>query len=74
MDDNQYWISVFKLIGAVLCVFILSMTGCTVNKQYQIRTLIENAKVDPIDAKCALDGDALGYTACIMLAAKKETK
>ena len=74
MNENQFWIKVVKTIGTVICVLCLSMTGCTVNRHYQTRVLIENAKVDPIEARCALDSDSLGYTACVMIASKKESK
>jgi hypothetical protein len=70
MEDNEFWIKIWKSIGAVVCVLIISVSGCTMNKQYQTRMLIENTKVNPIDANCAIEGYIDRSGPCILRAAK----
>jgi hypothetical protein len=70
MNDNDFFLGIWRTAGAVLCVIAISIAGCNGNRQYQTRLLIENAKIDPIEAKCALESDTLGSTACILKAMK----
>lgn len=72
MDESQFWIRLWKIIGLVLCVLIVSVSSCTANRQYQTRVLIENAKVNPIDAKCAIEGENLQSAPCIIRALEKQ--
>ena len=70
MDENQFWYGFLKIAGLVLCILIVSLSSCTANRQYQTRMLIENAKVNPLDAKCAIEGESLQYAPCIIRAQK----
>jgi hypothetical protein len=70
MNDNDFFLGIWKVCGTVLCIIAISIAGCTGNRQYQTRALIENAKVNPIEAKCALEADTLGSTPCILKAMK----
>jgi len=70
MDENKFWISLWKISATFLCVVVVVVAGCTANRQYQTRMLVENAKVSPIEANCALEADSLKTTACIMLVSK----
>lgn len=62
MNDNEFWVKVWKVIAIILCVLIVSSAGCTANRHYQTRALIESGKADSLGARCAIDGD--GSAAC----------
>lgn len=70
MDDNQFWLQFIRVSGFVLCVLIVSLASCTANRHYQTRALVENAKVNPIDAKCAIEGETLLLAPCVIRAGK----
>lgn len=70
MDENVFWLSFFKIIAIAFCTCIALASGCTMTRQYQTRLLIENAKVNPIEAKCAMEADVLSTSACVLKAAK----
>ena len=70
MDNNQFYLNIWKFVVLFLCVAVVTGGGCTMNRVYQTRLLIENAKVSPIDAKCALEADVLSTAACIIRAQK----
>ena len=58
METNALYAIFWKCAASVLCVFFLSVSGCTANRHYQTRVLVESGKVDGLGAKCALDADA----------------
>lgn len=66
MDENQYFVAIFKIIAASFCALVIAGAGCTANRHYQTRVLIENANVSPIGAKCAMDADANSTPICII--------
>ena len=70
MNENEFWSGVVKVLVIGFCVVIATFAGCTANRVYQTRALIENAKVNPIEAKCALEQETLGQGACVLRAAK----
>ncbi len=70
MNENQFWIAIWKVIGAVVVMTTISIGSCTANRHYQTRLLIENAGVDPIGAKCALEGDTASLPVCIQRAGR----
>lgn len=71
MDDNQFWIGALKIIGACFCVLAVTVSACTANRHYQTRILIETAKINPIDAKCAIEGETDRTPSCVLRAATK---
>lgn len=71
MNDNEFWITVWKIIAITVCVITVSVGGCTANRQYQTRALIENAKVPPMQAKCAIEGEVLQHAPCILVSVNK---
>lgn len=70
MDENQFWIAIWKVIGAVVVMMTVSIGSCTANRHYQTRLLIENTGVDPIGAKCAIEGDTDNMSVCIQRAGR----
>ena len=70
MDENQFWVVVWKILGAVVVAMTVAIGSCTANRHYQTRLLIENAGVDPIGAKCAIAGETSTAPVCIQRAAR----
>lgn len=72
MDEKQYFVAICKIIAVSFCALVIAGAGCTANRHYQTRVLIENANVSPIGAKCAIDGDSGSVPICIIEAAKNK--
>lgn len=70
MDENQFWVAIWKVTCAVVVVMTVSIGSCTANRHYQTRMLIENTGVDPIGAKCAIEGDTGNMPVCIQRAGR----
>lgn len=62
--------TIWKVCGSIVVALILSVTGCTANRHYQIRALIENTGVDPIAAKCAIEGEVTQAPLCMASVSK----
>lgn len=58
MNDNELWAFIWKCAATVLCVLITVGGGCNMNRHYQTRLLIENAKIDGLSAQCAINSDS----------------
>jgi hypothetical protein len=65
MDENTYWSRLWTLGAIVVCVLILSMSGCTVYRDY----LIASSK-DPIATACATTTGDYGRV-CVAAAGRK---
>lgn len=63
MEENSFWLSLWKSVILGICILILCVTGNCQNSKYQLRKMIE-AGTDPILAACAL-GKGYG-TDCIL--------
>jgi hypothetical protein len=59
----------YKLVALVLCVTVLTYSGCTVHADYRVAQALAQG-ADPIATRCAIYG---GRDAC-MLAAMKANK
>lgn len=70
MNENQFWIAMWKVAGAVVVMMTVSIGSCTANRHYQTRMLIEKTGVDPIGAKCAIEGDTASLPVCIQRAGR----
>ncbi len=54
MNDNEFWIRVWKYLTLITCVGIFSvLTNCQHTK-YQIRKAVE-VGADPIETACAME-------------------
>ena len=56
-SDDIFWITFCKIAATVLCVAILSVTGCSVNKALVIERMIA-AGVDPMEVACIFDSNS----------------
>ena len=70
MEDNEFWLKVMKAFFILIAVMTVSIGGCTANRHYQIRTLVESG-TDPIGAKCAIEGEAGLSSVCIQRAMQR---
>lgn len=51
--SEEFYARFWKLVAAVLVVFILCASGCNVNKQYVMRDMVADG-ADPMVAACAV--------------------
>lgn len=54
MDNNKYWLSIWKTAAVTLCVLIIASVGSCQSSKYQIRKAIE-AGATPMEAACAFN-------------------
>ena len=69
MEEDNTWL---KVIALIVCVFILSTTGCNVGINYDNNRAMElmvTKGADPMDARCAVKG--LVNTVCAIRATTK---
>lgn len=57
MNENEFWIALWKIVAAVLCVIAVTIGGCSTYETQQIAKLA-SAGVDPIKSRCAVSGVA----------------
>lgn len=71
MDENQFWITIWKIVAAVVVTLILTVGGCTVNQQFKIAELVAGG-ADPLKAQCAIygAGNTSNATICGVMATK----
>ena len=55
MDDNQFWVSIWKMVAVSFCVMVLAIAGCTVNNTRVVNEMTSRG-ADPIAAACAVNG------------------
>ena len=70
MEDNEFWLKVMKAIIGGICFLGLTIGGCTANRHYQVRALVQTG-TDPIGAKCAIEGETGQTSICIQRAMQK---
>ena len=64
MDENKFWITVWKLVLIGFCVMILSFSGCTMHNN-RIAERLVNQGADPVAVRCMLKDESNNAT-CIM--------
>jgi hypothetical protein len=70
MDENQYWVAVWKTVATAFCMFVLTIAGCTVNSNLAVKQAIKDG-ADPIKAGCAINGVNSENIAVCTIAASK---
>lgn len=55
MDDNEFWIIVWKMVAISFVVVITTTAGCDSYRARLVRDAISSG-VDPIKASCAING------------------
>ncbi len=69
MDENQYWIALWRTIAAAFAVLVITIGACTANRQHLVAEAIKSG-VDPTAAKCAIEADQSSLPACVLKAQK----
>jgi len=69
MDDNQFYVAVWKIVGTAFCVLAVSIAGCVTHTHYRISEDLKSG-VDPLMVACAHNNDG-SATACTIAAAKR---
>ncbi len=67
-SEDLFWVTVWKIFGAVVCVLIASVAGCTYGESRLVSDMVQRGAT-PIEARCAIapSGDDM----CLIQAAKK---
>jgi len=60
MDENEFWVRVWKIVGAVVVTVILTAGGCT---SYRATLIAESP--DPIATACAVSDSTID-AACLV--------
>ena len=56
MNENEFWIAVWRSAFGCLALIALTIAGCSTYQTKTIERMTQNG-VDAIDAKCAVTGD-----------------
>jgi hypothetical protein len=51
MNDNEFWIKLWKVLGTVLVLVAVTASGCEISRQHMRTQLVANGK-DAIDVRC----------------------
>ncbi len=69
MEENQFWIAVWRATAAVIAVIVMTIGGCNVHQQRAVVQMVKNG-ADPLRASCALGLVERAETRCATLAIK----
>jgi len=70
MEENKYWITIWKLVAGTICVIIVSIGGCQSYQNKQIASLIATG-IDPIKAACSISPQQMSREICAAVATKQ---
>lgn len=59
-NDSKFWIKLWCLIGFVVIVFVITIGGCCIHRNYLVKEMVLNG-VSPIEAQQSMREDC-GYT------------
>lgn len=54
MDNEQFWVAIWKVIGTVLVFLVLTFAGCTSYKTHTVAEAVKGS-TNPIAAACAFN-------------------
>lgn len=64
-DEQQFWIAVWKIVGASVVSFVAVCAVSCQATNYHIRSAIESG-AKPVEAKCALSSVDADSSACLI--------
>lgn len=70
MEDNKFWLGIWKTVAVCFCVLLLTISGCGINTNYTIETMVKNG-ADPIKVACVINGMRDGNAAICAMATNK---
>ena len=53
MNDNEFWIKVWKCVAVVICVLIMSVTASCQTTKFVVLEMAKKG-ANPVDAACSL--------------------
>jgi hypothetical protein len=59
MEDNKFWLAIWKLVSITLVALSVSIGGCVYGQGQQVKSLIKSG-ILPILAMCAIHGTGDG--------------
>lgn len=62
--ENIFWLNIWRTVGAVVTVGILTFSGCDTYRTKTIAKMVEGG-ANPIAARCAIDGMAVTEALCL---------
>jgi hypothetical protein len=68
MDNDQFWIAIWRMVAVVVCVTICAITGCIMHAN----SLLAKSN-DPIALRCGMNG-AGSYGAEVAICLEKTKK
>lgn len=57
MDENQFWVNLWRTAAIAMVAIVLVTAGCTANDTAAIKQMVADG-ANPIDAMCALNGSS----------------
>lgn len=69
MEENQFWIAVWRATAAVIAVIVMTIGGCNVHQQRAVVHMVKGGS-DPMRAACALGIAERSEARCAILATK----
>ena len=70
MDDNNFWINIWKIVAIVFVVVAGIIASYNSYQTYQIVEMV-TAGASPLEASCAVSSDDYNSTICVIEAQKK---
>jgi len=67
MGDDEFFLTIWKLVAGVIIAIVVSISGCVAHQNALISKAIETG-VDPMKASCAFNND--GKSFCTIVATK----
>jgi hypothetical protein len=55
MDDNQFWVAIWRLVALLVLAIVVVVAGCTTAADQKVAELVAKG-VNPIAARCAIYG------------------
>jgi hypothetical protein len=55
--DEIFWITLWKIVAATLCIIVVSLTSCSITRTLTVKELVLNG-TDPMKAGCIFDSNS----------------
>lgn len=68
MNENEFWLGIWKVLGTVVVLITVSIGGCSSYATSKVSEAISNG-VNPLEVTCAINGT--NNSVCTILAAQK---
>lgn len=69
MNDNEFFITIWKIVAACFCCMVITLGSCTANTHWAISHDLSKG-IDPVGVQCAHGNSGVTDT-CTLLTVKK---